>query len=226
MESAFIISGIIGTLLLAVGGFLISFGNHKIASIWIVFAGAMCLLLSAALYLHEHVIKENLTAAARSTIDTESPKAMPEKPTPSQTNITSVNQSGNAITAHTVNLGDPKTDARVATLAAEADARAAKEKAEADEKTRKEEADRPYTIIQHGKPVAKAITCNVDEAKGTAFFQEITNSVTLVPNEPFEYRSYLMTMTHADQMIGMELPDAGKGQIIRCATCVIVGRTK
>jgi hypothetical protein len=57
METAYFISGVIGTLLLAVGGYLISFGDHKISSIWFFFAGGVFLLLSAALYLHEHATK-------------------------------------------------------------------------------------------------------------------------------------------------------------------------
>jgi hypothetical protein len=143
-----------------------------------------------------------------------------------QINITSINQSGNAITAHTVNLGDPKIDFRVAALAAEADARAAKEKADAQERARNDASERPNTLFQRGKPVAKALAMTLDEAKGVAYFAEITNSVELNSSEPFEYRSFLLKMTHADEMIGMSIPGIEKGQIIRRATCVIVGRVK
>ena len=59
METAFTIAGIIGGLLLAVGGYLISFGNHKISSIWFFFSGAVFLCLSAALYLHNQAVKES-----------------------------------------------------------------------------------------------------------------------------------------------------------------------
>jgi hypothetical protein len=59
METAYIISGIVGALLLAIGGYLISFGDHKISSIWFFFAGSVCLCLSAALYLHGYAKKEN-----------------------------------------------------------------------------------------------------------------------------------------------------------------------
>ena len=44
--------------MIAIGGYLISFGGHKSSSIWFFFAGGVLLLLSAAFYLQGAVWKE------------------------------------------------------------------------------------------------------------------------------------------------------------------------
>ena len=143
-------------------------------------------------------------------------------PTPQQiTNITSTNQSGNAITAHTVNLGNPKTDAFVSALTAEA---AAQKEAQA----KRAAEERPTTLFQNGKPVGRAMSFTLDESNGVARFPKITNSSDLVIEQPFEYRSVLLRLTHADTMALRSFNGDGTddGKTFTGVTCAIVGRTK
>src|SRR5947209_5849274 len=84
MEIAFTVVGIIGTLLLCVGSYLISFGDHKVSSIYFFFAGAVFLLLSAALYLHDHVKKEKgaKSAPVETKLSSSSAKSSPIQSSP------------------------------------------------------------------------------------------------------------------------------------------------
>ena len=222
MMIAMQIALVAGTIGAVVGGFLISYGNHKIVSVWITFAGVVLIALSGALYLHAEALP-SWVALDPSPPPSPQPQstAGPNQPV----NISSINQMG-GITAHTVNLRDEEAVSRVAALEAkakaEADALSAKTKMEANEKARKEVEERPNTIFQQGKPVAKALAMTLDEVNGMAFFPEITNSKEMNVDKPFEYRSFKLQMTHAETMIGASFPDEGKGQIVQGAKCKII----
>jgi hypothetical protein len=78
MEPMSAVIGIIGTLLLAIGGYLVSFGHQKGASIWFFFAGSVLLLLSGALLLHGKLwVEENLLLPANDP----TPEILPGVPT-------------------------------------------------------------------------------------------------------------------------------------------------
>lgn len=95
-----------GGVALGVAGFLISFGHHKISSIWFLFAGVVLSSLGGALYLHAQALPELEPHAETSppqSASTPTSTTMPNQPI----NISSFNQSG-GITAHTVNVGEAK----------------------------------------------------------------------------------------------------------------------
>lgn len=101
---SFLLSSVFGVLLLAIAGFLISFGDHKTSSIWFGFAGGVFLLLGGALYLQGKASEPLPEIQKPKEEKPKPPPVMENKDSPPPSiNITSVNQSG-GITAHTVNM--------------------------------------------------------------------------------------------------------------------------
>lgn len=64
--------GILGGIILAIGGFLISYGNHRIASIWILFIGIVLVALSGATYLHAEALSEVINTKPTTNIKPDS----------------------------------------------------------------------------------------------------------------------------------------------------------
>lgn len=80
-------SMVVGVIALAVGGYLISFGNHRISSIWILFTGIVFTALSGALYLHAEALPIPESATTK-------PKKKRDLTQPIQNNtIKSINQT-------------------------------------------------------------------------------------------------------------------------------------
>ena len=81
----------------------------------------------------------------------------------------------------------------------------------------------PTNLYQDGHSVGVARQATIDENAKTVFFEEISNSRELNVDKPFEYRTHILKMTHADTVYGMLGNAPEKGQIILKAQCSIVG---
>lgn len=249
------ISGVLGTIALAIGGYLISFGNHKILSIWMLFGGIILLMLCAVLqYLKIATRKKKsiwifagiglfalfaLIGALYLHVEAlQTPKATTPKPSTEQVKaesihnntITSNNQTlgFTGINTGTLNLKDPKDDARLKGLESESAIRADKAKAEEEAKVKKEADERPTTLFQNGKPVGRASSFTLDEPNGVARFSKITKSNDLVIEQPFEYRAVVLKLLHADvtALRSFNADGTDDGKTLSGVTCTIVGRAQ
>lgn len=116
---------------------------------------------------------------------------------------------------------------RLAALEEKERQKEAKEKAEADARARKAADERPTTLYQQGKPVARASDVVVDEARSVAFFAKITHAAAYNDGEPFEYRSFVLKQTWAENMSSMTLVNGENlGRSFDNVTCAIIGRVK